>query len=233
MKINEMKELLDFLRDLSLNNNRDWFEQNKGRYLQVKNHVENFTQGLINGISEFDAGAKYLTPKDCTYRIYRDTRFSQDKTPYKTHIGIFINPPYGKKSYRMGYYLHLEPENCSIGVGNVCLPPEIISGIRKSIYDNIEEYLGLIEDPEFKKLFAKVGENPVKTAPKGFSKDWAHIELVKPKDYYTSHVLTKREVEAKNFLNKAVEIFKIGKPFMDFINYTVDEYDDREGRTNY
>ena len=221
-----MEEVLNFLNDLRLNNNKEWFDINKERYLKKKEYIESFTQNLLNGISEFDETAKFLTPKDCTYRIYRDTRFSQDKTPYKTHIGIFINPPYGKKSYRMGYYLHLEPRNCMIGVGNVCLPPAMITSIRKSIKDNIEEYLDIIEDQEFKKIYKKIGENPVKTAPKGFSKEWEYIDLVRPKDYYCSHSLTDKTVVSKNFLNKALKIFKTGKPFMDFINYTVDEMDD-------
>lgn len=218
-----MKEVLDFLTSLRHNNNREWFEASKSIYLAVKDKVENFTQELLNGISSFDDNAKYLNPKDCTYRIYRDTRFSVDKTPYKTHIGIFINPPFGKKSYRMGYYLHLEPENCSIGVGNVCLPPKLITGIRESIRDNIEEYLEILENSDFKKYFKKVGENPVKTAPKGFSKDWEYIELVRPKDYYTYHPLKLKEVTGKNFPKKAIEIFKAGKPLMDFINFTIDE----------
>lgn len=218
-----MEEVLQFLEDLRDNNNKTWFDKNKERYLNVKSFVEGFSQELLNGISEFDSDATYLSPKDCTYRIYRDIRFSLDKTPYKTHIGIFINPPYGKKSYRMGYYLHLEPGNCSIGVGNVCLPPKLVTAIRESIKDNIEEYVGIIENPDFKKIFAKVGENPVKTAPKGFSKDWEYIDLVKPKDFYTSRQLSKREVVSKNFLEKAVTIFRTGKPFIDFINYTIDE----------
>lgn len=218
-----MEELMEFLKELSCNNNREWFDKNKQRYLEIKSFAEDFTQKLINGIAEFDENAKYLIPKDCTYRIYRDTRFSLDKTPYKTHIGIFINPPYGKKSFRMGYYLHLEPDNCSIGVGNVCLPPNLINGIRQSIKDNIEEYLEIIENQNFKKYFKKIGENPVKTAPKGFDKDWKYIDLVRPRDYYAQHELAYKDVVAKNFGKKAVEIFRSGKPFMDFINYTVDE----------
>ncbi|MCH5240741.1 MAG: DUF2461 domain-containing protein [Muribaculaceae bacterium] len=218
-----MEEVLSFLKQLSLNNNREWFEKNRGRYLTVKDYIETLTQELINGISEYEDNSKYLTPKDCTYRIYRDTRFSMDKSPYKTHIGIFINPPYGKKSFRMGYYLHLEPGQCAIGVGNVCLPPKLITGIRESIRDNLEEYLEIIGNPMFKKFFKTIGENPVKTAPKGFSKDWEHIDLVRPKDYYTSHSLKTNEVVSKNFPKRAIEIFKTGKPWMDFINFTIEE----------
>ena len=228
-----MEETLRFLLDLSQNNNKDWFDLNKERYIKIKSDIEEFTQMLLNEICDFDPNAGYLTPKDCTYRIYRDIRFSQDKTPYKTHIGVFINPPYGKKSYRMGYYLHLEPGNCAIGVGNVCLPSKLINEIRKSIKDNIEEYLGVIENPEFKKWFKKVGDNPVKSAPKGFSKDWEYIELVKPKDYYTSHELKDKEVCSRNFMQKAVSIFKAGKPFMDFINYTVDDFIENDEKLHF
>lgn len=227
-----MKEVLNFLEELSQNNNREWFENNRNRYRLVKEYIENFAQELINGISEFDPSAKFLQPKDCTYRIYRDTRFSLDKTPYKNHIGIFINPPFGKKSYRMGYYLHIEPYNSMMGVGNVCLPPVLITGIRRSIRDNIEEYLSIIENPGFNKVYPKIGENPVKTAPKGFSKDWEYIHLVKPKDYYLPHPLSDKELMAKNFLKKALEIFKTGKPFMDFINYTIDELDENRNGGN-
>lgn len=221
-----MEEVLNFLRELKLNNNKEWFDRNKEKYLRVKEYIEIFTPNLIDHISEFDEQAKYLTPKGCTYRIYRDVRFSQDKSPYKTHIGIFINPPHGKKSYRMGYYLHIEPGNCMIGVGNICLPPAMITGIRMSIKDNIEEYLEILENPEFKKYYNKIGENPVKTAPKGFSKDWEYIDLVRPRDYYSSHQMEDRDVISKNFLKNAVRIFKAGKPFMDFINFTIDEFDD-------
>ena len=228
-----MEEVLDFLKELRLNNNKEWFDKNKERYLSVKKYIESFVENLLINISEFDEPAKFLTPKDCTYRIYRDTRFSQDKSPYKTHIGIFINPPYGKKSYRMGYYLHIEPGHSMVGVGNVCLPPAMITGIRKNIKDNIEEYLEIIDNPEFSRIYKKIGENPVKTAPKGFSKVWEYIDLVKPRDYYCSHNLKDREVVSNNFLKKAIIMFKIGKPFMDFINYTIDEFNEPENLLHY
>ena len=219
-----MHNLLSFLRELYENNNKEWFESHKKHYLEVKSFTETLTQSLLNGISEFDPTACYLTPKDCTYRIYRDTRFSSDKTPYKTHIGIFINPPLGKKSLRMGYYLHLEPSNLSIGVGNIGLPTPILASIRESIRDNLEEFLSIIENPGFKKLFPRISENLIKTAPKGFSKDWKYIDLVRPRDFYVSHKLKEKEATAENFIAKSIKIFKIGKPFADFINYTVDDF---------
>ena len=105
-----MKEVYKFLKDLSRNNNREWFLANKQRYLDVKARVDELASLLIGLVSEFDPRASRLSASDCTYRIYRDTRFSNDKTPYKTHFGIFINPPLGKKGETLGYYFHLEPE---------------------------------------------------------------------------------------------------------------------------
>ncbi|MDE6227611.1 MAG: DUF2461 domain-containing protein, partial [Muribaculaceae bacterium] len=101
-----MNEILAFLWELAANNNRDWFNENKETYQEVKRMVDSITQDLINRISKFEPQASMLSVSDCTYRIYRDVRFSTDKSPYKTHIGIFINPPFGKKSLRSGFYLH-------------------------------------------------------------------------------------------------------------------------------
>ena len=218
-----MKDILEFLKKLSKNNNREWFNANKNEYLKVKERVDAIAVELINAVSAFDDEARYLTPSDCTYRIYRDTRFSADKTPYKTHVGIFINPPYGKKSNRMGYYLHIEPGNSFIAVGTVCLPSKTISAIRKSIYDNIDEYLEIIENPKFKEMFPVVGENCLKTAPKGIPRDWEYVALVRPKDYVATHGLKDADLSKPGFIEKAGEIFSLAKPFNDFINYTIDE----------
>ena len=106
----KVKEILAFLKDLAAHNNREWFAENKSRYEEVKSLFHILVQDLILSISSFDESVKHLQVKDCTYRIYRDIRFSQDKTPYKQHIGAYINAK-GKKSLHGGYYLHLEPDN--------------------------------------------------------------------------------------------------------------------------
>ena len=221
-----MKEILNFLTELRANNNRDWFAANKERYLQVKEKVETLASQLIAGVASFDTDAAMLSVADCTYRIYRDTRFSLDKTPYKTHIGIFINPPYGKKSNRMGYYLHIEPGNSFVAAGTICLPSKTVSSIRQSIYDNIDEYLAIIKNPDFKSAYPVIGENCLKTAPKGIPRDWEYVELVRPKDFVTSHPLTQREICAKDMPRKVTDLFRMAKPFNDFINFTIDEHTD-------
>lgn len=218
-----MKRILNFLKKLAKNNNREWFNEHKEEYLEVKRKVEQLASELLAYMSSFDSDAAMLTPADCTYRIYRDTRFSQDKTPYKTHIGIFINPPYGKKSNRMGYYLHIQPDESFVAVGTVCLPSKTVSAIRRSIFDNVEEYLEIINSPEFKRDYPEIGENLVKTVPKGYSKDWPYIDLIRPRDYCASHALRNVDLQRDDLVGKVGELFKVAKPFNDFINYTIDE----------
>lgn len=218
-----MKTVYKFLKDLRQNNNREWFNANKERYLEVKAKVDDFTQSLINRLSEIEPDAARLTPADCTYRIYRDTRFSLDKTPYKTHIGIYICPKGNKKSYRAGYYIHLEPGNSLMAGGCWCPPAPVLKEIRKSIYDNIDEYLEIIENPEFASTYKQIGNDLLKTAPKGFPKDWEHIDLLKPRDYTTYAPVSDSFMTSANAVDSIFGYMRIQKPFNDFINFILDE----------
>lgn len=218
-----MKEILQFLRELKDNNDREWFNRNKDRYNDVRRKVEAVAETLIVSLSEIEPEAARMKPADCLYRIYRDTRFSNDKTPYKQHIGIYVNPHGGKKSQMCGYYLHIEPENCFVGGGLWCPPSRILKAVRQSIYDNIEEYLEIIGNPEFRSFFPVVGEDFLKTAPKGFDRNWEHIELLKPKCYTVLSAISDRTLCSRDGLKKVVEGFRVQKPFNDFINYIFEE----------
>ena len=150
--------IFQFLKDLSANNNREWFNEHKAEYETARAEFDNFLATVIARISLFDETIRGIQPKDCTYRIYRDTRFSADKTPYKIHFGGYINAK-GKKSDHCGYYVHLQPDGSMLAGGSLCLPPNILKAVRQSIYDNIEEFVAIVEDPEFKKIL----ETPEKT----------------------------------------------------------------------
>ena len=117
------EDIINFLKELNENNNREWFAQNKSRYEKVKSKFEEISRLLISEISVFDNDIKNVDVKDCVFRIYRDIRFSTDKTPYKTHFGVYIASAGGRKSQRGGYYLHLDPAGCFIAVGVWCPPP--------------------------------------------------------------------------------------------------------------
>lgn len=218
-----MKQVFDFLRDVRANNDREWFAANRDRYLEARARVEALTQRFIDEVAKLDPSAARMRPADCLYRIYRDTRFSPDKTPYKTHIGIFVNPPRGKKSQTLGYYIHLEPGNTFVGAGTIDLPPKVLRQIRRDIYENIDEYRGIVEDPEFKKYFPAVGDNLLKTAPKGYDKGWEHIAYLRPRDYVVSMKVDDRFFERPDAIERLAPMMKQASRWLKFINHSVNE----------
>lgn len=219
-----MKEILKYLKSLRAHNDRIWFNEHKDQYLKVKDKIEVLTARLIAGVAEFDPDASRLRPADCLYRIYRDTRFSTDKTPYKTHIGIYINPPFGKKNERSGYYLHIEPGATMVAGGAWMPQGEMLKAIRQDIFDNVDEYLEILNNPEFKKHFGTIGEKLLKTAPKGFPKDWEYIDLLKPRYFTTYSHLTDEDIKSPDFTDIVLERMKLLKPMNDFFNYTIDQF---------
>ena len=227
----DMKEVLEFLRQLAANNNRDWFNEHKDEYMKVKARVEEFTQQLIDALTAIEPEAAMLTPSDCLYRIYRDTRFSADKTPYKDHIGIYINPKGGKKSEFCGYYVHIQPGGCLVGGGAWFPEAPLLKEYRSEIYNNIEEYLEIIQNPEFSGNFGPYWQEPLKTAPKGFPKDWEYIDLLKPKSFVYAAVLTDKEFSSKSIVKKLSKLFRILKPYDDFFNFTLEEHPELAVRT--
>ena len=126
----------------------------------------------------------------------------------------------------MGYYLHIEPGRSLAAVGTICLPSKTVTAIRRSIYDNVDEYLDIINEKEFHDAFPEIGENMVKTAPKGIPRDWEYVALVRPRDFVASHPLSDKEMCSSDLVEKTGKLFSIAKPFNDFINYTIDEISD-------
>lgn len=219
-----MKEIFQFLRELRRHNDREWFAAHKQDYLRVKETAENFTARLIAALAGIDPEAARLTPADCTYRIYRDTRFSADKTPYKTHIGIFICPPFGKKSIMAGHYFHLEPDNTFYACGTWYLPPKALKAVRQSVYDEIDEYRSIVESAEFRQYFTSVGEDFLKTAPKGFPKEWQWIDYLRPRMFCATAPLSEQTVCAPNAIDRLLDMMRQGKRLDDFLNYTIEDY---------
>lgn len=214
--------IFQFLKDLSENNNREWFQEHRAEYEVVREEFEKLLAAAITRISMFDESIRSVQPKDCTYRIYRDTRFSADKTPYKTHLGGYINAK-GKKSDHCGYYIHLEPGNCMLAGGSYCPPPNILKALRQSIYENIDEYVSIVEDPSFKQYFPVIGESFLKTAPKGFPKDFKQIDYLKCKDFTCAYKVDDSFFMDANWLDKMEEVFVQLKRFSDFTNFTIDD----------
>lgn len=214
--------IFQFLEELAANNNREWFQTHKEEYLKVQAEFEGLLTAIIGRISLFDETIRGIQAKDCTYRIYRDTRFSADKTPYKIHFGGYINAR-GKKSEHCGYYVHLEQGNCMLAGGCLCLEPKVLKAVRQSVYDNIEEFLSIVEDPAFKQYFPVIGDKHLKTAPKGFPKDFEYMDYLKCKDYTCAYMVPDSFFMEADYLDKVEDAFKQMKRFADFTNYTIDE----------
>ena len=216
--------IFQFLKELSLHNNREWFNEHKEEYKHAQFEFELLLTAVIERISTFDESVRGIQAKDCVYRIYRDTRFSPDKTPYKIHLGGYINAK-GKKSDHCGYYLHIENGNCMLAGGSFCLEPKILKAVRQAVYDNIDEYREIVEDPEFKQYFPVIGETHLKTAPKGFPKDFEYMDYLKCKEYTCIHYIPDELFLSPGFLDEVEKVFKQLKRFADFTNYTIDEFE--------
>jgi len=219
-----MRKTLDFLRRLRENNNREWFTAHKPEYLDVKARTDALANDLIALVATVDPEASRLKVADCTYHIYRDTRFSADKTPYKTHIGIFVNPPLGKKGITCGYYLHLEPDSLLFAAGTIGHPAPVLKALRQSVYDEIDEYRSIVEDPEFRKFFDTIGDDPLKTAPKDFPKDWEHIDYLKPRNFIASGPLDEKTVCDPGFMDMLAPAVAQAARFNRFMNFTIEDF---------
>ena len=222
-----MKIVLDFLNQLAENNNKEWFDANKSFYKDVKQTFEAFTEKLIINISEFDPTIRNLTVKDCTYRIYRDLRFSKDKTPYKTHIGAYICPN-GKKSGLGGYYFHLESNSKQylsshlLATGAVCIPNNIINSIREDVFTLSNEFQNCINVAKDWELDT---ENKMKTVPKQFPKEAVNAEYLKLKDFILQKKIDDSYVLSSNLLEKVTEEFEKTMKFKEFINRAITALD--------
>lgn len=221
---NSIDSIFCFLKDIAQHNNREWFAAHRDEYELARKEFENMVQKVILRTATFDESIKHLEVKDCTYRFYRDTRFSEDKSPYKNHLGAYLNA-HGKKSCRSGYYMHIQPGNCFLAGGAICLPANVLKAIRQSVVDETDEFRSIVEEEQFKKTFPMIGESHLKTVPKGFSKEFPFLDYIRPKDYTVSHLVQDDFFRADDWLEQIERVFCLLKPYNDFINYTVDDYE--------
>lgn len=212
-----LKTSFDFLLELQFNNNRQWFKENEDFYKKAKSEFEDFTSNLITGLQKIEPEIGELTPKDCTFRIYRDVRFSKDKEPYKNNMGAFIVKG-GKKSPFAGYYVHLEPGGSFVG-GGVYMPEKaVLDKIRNAIFQNPEPLKKILNNKKFKSYFNEIYGEKLKTAPKGFPKDFEDIDLLKHKHYALAHSLNDDFWTNNNVDAEILKVFSVMKEFNDYFN---------------
>lgn len=195
--------ILKFLKDISKNNNREWFEKHKAVYLEAKSSFEDFLEELHTELLKIDVRLAGLNPRKLGFRIYRDVRFSKDKQPYKTNMGAGFSP-HGKMEQEPGFYIHLEPNNKSFIAGGMYMPnAENLAKIRQEIDYNTDQFLNILNEKKFKKEFGSLSDwDRLKTAPKGYDKNHPHIDLLRNKSFTVSHAFTDLEVKDKDFVKK-------------------------------
>ncbi|HOY33211.1 MAG TPA: DUF2461 domain-containing protein [Bacteroidales bacterium] len=209
--------ILKFLTEISGNNNRQWFADNKSKYEAARNDFIVLMTSLHREIAAFDEDIRTLNPRECIFRIFRDVRFSKDKAPYKTNFGAYFNKN-GKKTPSAGYYFHLEPGNCFLSGGIYMPPPDVLKSIRQEIYYNFDEFTKIISAKKFCDLFGDVTGDKLQRLPTGFPNGFQGGEYLKLKDYYVNHFYQPTAFSEKELISYAVKVFREMKPLNDFLN---------------
>jgi len=204
-------DILSFFAELETNNNREWFEPQKKRFKALEAEMKQFSADLVEAMNEHDSIDRYKL-----FRLYRDVRFSKDKTPFKTHFGISFHRE--KPALRGGYYLHIKPGDNFIATGFWNPDKDDLKRIRKEMEIDAEEFRDIMAEPSFKTIWGNLEGEEVKTAPKGFSKEDPNIDLIKKKAYLFTKRYSNKEVLSKNFLQQVNADFQAVRPFFDYMS---------------
>ena len=209
------KSSFDFLKLLSKNNDRDWFNAHKERYLSELKHVEQFADALLAQMNKHDV-IETLSGKKSLHRIYRDIRFSKNKTPYNTHWGGSFSR--ATKLRRGTYYFHLEPGNSFIAGGFWGPEPSDLKRIRDEFAFDAEPFRKIVKNKTFIKTFGTLNGEQIKTTPKGFNADDKAIDLLRYKQFLLIKRFTDKDVLSSNFVKQVNEGFKAMRPFLNYMS---------------
>lgn len=210
---------LSFLRELSDNNDRNWFQENKQRYEDtVRTPALDFIEDISPRLQVIAPRFRAIPKKigGSLMRVYRDTRFSKDKSPYKTNIGIQFRHEAGKDVHAPGYYLHIEPGDCFLGVGIWHPDSTALGMIRDTIVAKDNHWLAARDSKPFKQSFTLEGES-LTNPPRGYSKDHPLLDDLKRKDFIAIKKLSQKSVLSKNFMDESIALFGQAEDFMRFL----------------
>lgn len=203
--------IFKFFKKLEQNNNREWFEEHKPEFKGLETTVKQFGEALKDQLNQHDSIDRFKL-----FRVYRDVRFSKDKTPYKIHFGLTWHRT--KPEYRGGYYLHLKPNDIFLACGFWDPNPADLKRIRQEIDMDADEYREIINEPNFKRIWGELQGDAVKTAPKGYAKDHPNIDLLRHKQHIFMVRYTEKDVAAENFLDRLDTALQAVRPFVDYMS---------------
>jgi uncharacterized protein (TIGR02453 family) len=216
----DLEPVLRFLSQLRKNNNKQWFDANKAQYENAMDQFETLVAGLITGLGKL-VDLDGVTPKNCIMRIYRDVRFSKDKSPYKTGLGANIATG-GRKSGHVGYHLHLAPDGVSMVGGGLWEPtPEQLARFRKGVDRDAAALRRILASSAFKTHFGELMGDKLKTAPQGYGADHPAIDLLRQKQVCAMERFEDKVVVSARFPALALEGLKAMKPFIDYLDDVV------------
>lgn len=220
-----METILNYLSGLKENNNREWYHEHKAEYKAANADFEAFLQDLIVGIGEFDDQILHNVPKELTFKLVRDTRFSHDKSPYNPSFRAHISSK-GKLPIPVGYYIMIKPGGETFLGGGLFADmfKDATAMVRDYITANPEEWEKVINDKTFKQYFTVKG-NALKNVPRGYDREHPQAEYLKNKSWYVEYFIEDDQLrDTKAFLDLAVTIFKAMKPFNDYLNKALEGF---------
>ena len=212
-----MNLILNFLKDLSKNNNREWFNEHKETYRTALSEFNHQVEKVIIGLGKFDKNLLNVQAKDTVFRIYKDIRFSKDKTPYKTHFGAYMAKG-GRKSQDAAYYMHIEPEGTFIAAGAYMPDKDRLKALRQEIVYNPDGYMGIVNACKKKGYAQLIHEDTLKKAPQGFSPDFKFLDEIKLKHFIFTRNYSDEEVLSEDFINSVIKDYRGLYPFNEFLN---------------
>lgn len=213
----EFKELNKFLKALSVNNHKEWFDAHRGEYEALRKEWIGYVQEMINGIHAFDPELGALEASKCIFRINKDVRFSKDKSPYKTNFGAIMNKG-GKKELFSGYYFHFDPKEIFVAGGAYQPTPEHLAAIRQEIDYNWDEFKGIVTSKAAKKYFGTLSGDQLSRPPKSYTEDNPAIQYLKHKSFIWVRNFDLKDTLEPAFQKEVLKTFEAMKPLNDFIN---------------
>lgn len=220
------KTTLSFLKELKKNNTKDWFDANRKKYESTKADFAALTQSVIQQLGKKDPFIASLLPKDCTFRMNRDVRFSKNKDPYKTNMGMYLSRG-GKKSIFSGYYFHLEPGGNSFMGGGLYMPePDVIKKVRQEIDYNWEDFKKIITNKKFEAVYQELQREEgmvLVREPKGYEKDNPAIEYIKLKSWVATAQVADQSLTSDHLVKEIVGAFETLHPMITFLNNALEE----------
>jgi uncharacterized protein (TIGR02453 family) len=212
----DLQPTFKFLAQLRKNNDRTWFEAHRAEYEDARARFEGLVDQIIAGLAPVDNLAG-LQAKDCTMRIFRDVRFSKDKSPYRTNMAANLAPG-GRKSQRYGYHLSLAPGESIIAGGLYMPEPAQLNRLRDALAADARPLKAVVQDKNFKKYFGELEGEKVKTFPQGYDRDHPDIELLRFKQLLAVHHLPDEVVLGPRFAAYVVKVCAAMRPFNGYLN---------------